>query len=277
MKEKEMKRIVADDMLLAANMPTSAGSKMLDGYQSLITSEAITRAETAGYTLAGKTDIGEFGIDLIGETSARGAFVCNGTLKNASAEALIKGDAMGALCLDVNGYPRRVAAQAGLVCLKPTYGGISRSGVISVASSAETVDVLARTVQDCRNLFDSITEQSKAEYTPIRRVAVLTSLNDKMNDEVKQKISSAVSALEKSGISTTYIENDVIFASKAAWNILLCAELCKSTARFDGVRYGYRTPSKRAVLLQSSATVQRILQRLMNYIPIAAPRALVTL
>ena len=241
MKEKEMKRIVADDMLLAANMPTSAGSKMLDGYQSLITSEAITRAETSGYTLAGKTDIGEFGIDLIGETSARGAFFCNGTLKNASAEALIKGDAMGELCLDVNGYPRRVAAQAGLVCLKPTYGGISRSGVISVASSAETVDVLARTVQDCRNLFDSIAEQRKAEYTPIRRVAVLTSLNDGINDEVKQKISSAVSALEKSGIPTTYIENDVIFASKAAWNILLCAELCKSTARFDGVRYGYRT------------------------------------
>ena len=241
MKEKEMKRIVADDMLLTTDVSTAAGSKMLDGYQSLIASEAITRAETAGYTLVGKTEVGEFGIDLIGETSARGAFICNGTLKNASAEALIKGDAMGALCLDVNGYPRRAAAQTGLVCLKLTYGGISRSGVISVAPSAETVDVLARTVQDCRNLFDSIAEQRKAEYTPIRRVAVLTSFDELVNGEVKRKMDTAVSKLEKCGISTTYIENDVIFASKAAWNILLCAELCKSTARFDGVRYGYRT------------------------------------
>lgn len=241
MKEKEMKRIVADDMLLTTDVSTAAGSKMLDGYQSLIASEAITRAETAGYTLVGKTEVGEFGIDLIGETSARGAFICNGTLKNASAEALIKGDAMGVLCLDVNGYPRRVAAQAGFVCLKPTYGGISRSGVISVASSAETVDVLAKTVEDCRELFDAIAEDPKKEDAPIRRVAVFSTLDFDMDGEVKQKVNTAVSNLQKNGISVTYIENSILAASKAAWNILLCAELCKSTARFDGVRYGYRT------------------------------------
>ena len=243
MNEQKMKNIVVDDMFLTIDMPTTAGSKMLDGYQSLITSEAITRAATAGYTLAGKTDVGEFGIDLIGETSARGAFVCKGTLKNASAEALIKGDAMGALCLDVNGYPRRAAAQTGLICLKPTCGAISRHGIISVAPSSETVSILAKNTEDCRNLFTAVAENIAKENVPIRRVALLTSLDTDMNAEVRRNINIAVSNLEKSGISITYIENDNLSLSKAAWNIILCAELCKSAARYDGVRYGHRANS----------------------------------
>ncbi len=240
MNEEKMKSIVVDDMLLTTDAPTAAGSKMLDGYQSLIESEAITRAKSAGYTLYGKAPVGEFALDLLGETFAGGALICNENLKNAAAQMLLRNDAMGAFCLDVNGYPRRAAAQTGLVCLKPTYGRISRSGVISLAPSAETVDVLARNTKDCRELFDAIAEQGKAEHTPVHRVAVLTSFDEGVNGEVKRKMDIAVSKLEKCGISTTYIENNVIFASKAAWNILLCAELCKSTARYDGIRYGHR-------------------------------------
>jgi aspartyl-tRNA(Asn)/glutamyl-tRNA(Gln) amidotransferase subunit A len=72
-------------------------------------------------------------------------------------------------------------------------------------------------------------------------VAVFSTLDFDMDGEVKQKINTAVSNLQKNGISVTYIENSILAASKAAWNIILCAELCKSTARYDGVRYGYRT------------------------------------
>lgn len=246
MNEKEVqktKNIIADDMLLTTGIPTSAGSKMLDGYQSFIESEAIMRVKAAGYTLVGKADVGEFGIDLIGETSARGAFVCNGTLKNASAEALIKGDATGALCLDVNGSPRRAAAQSGLVCLKPTYGAISRYGVISVVPSGETVSILAKSTEDCRDLFYALANPNETECTSVRRVAVLTSLNDGIEEGVKQVIGTAIPKLQNSGISTTYIENRTISLAKAVWNSLLCAELCKSTARYDGIRYGYRAES----------------------------------
>lgn len=242
MNEQNRNRIIIDDMFLTVDVPTTAGSKILEGYQSPTQATAITKAQAAGYVLAMKTPVGEFAIDLLGETAVSGAWGREGILKNATAQMLWwENDARGAFCLDVNGYPRRAAAQMGLVCLKPTHGAVSRQGIVSVAASGETVDILAKTVEDCRELFDAIAEDPKKEDAPIRRVAVLTSLNDGINDEVKQKISSAVSALEKSGISTTYIENDVVFASKAAWNILLCAELCKSTARFDGVRYGYRT------------------------------------
>ena len=80
------KTIVADDMLLTTAMPTAAGSKMLDGYMSLLGAEALDRAVAAGYVLGGKADVGEFAIDLVGETSYNGACVADGKLVNASAE-----------------------------------------------------------------------------------------------------------------------------------------------------------------------------------------------
>ena len=238
---EKMKKIIVDDMFLTTDAPSSAGSKMLAGYQSLIDAKALLRAKAAGYGVLGKTSVGEFAIDLLGETAASGAWTHDGILKNATAEMLCWENAKGALCLDVNGYPRRAAAQMGLVCLKPTYGAISRQGVVSVAPSGETVDILARNVADCRELFSAIAEKNDGNKTSVHRVAVLSSLDRDMNPEIKQRISAAISNLEKSGICTTYIENSEFCAAKAAWNIILCAELCKNTARFDGIRYGHRT------------------------------------
>ena len=240
MNEKQMKSIIVDDMLLTADTSTTAGSKTLAGYQGLVDADVITKALANGYTLTAKAPVGEFALDLLGETSAVGAYACDGNLKNLSAQMLCWGDAVGALCLDVNGYPRRAAAQSWLICLKPTYGAISRNGVVSVAPSGETVDVLARNTKDCRDLFFAIAEHTKKNDTPIRRVAVLTSLDTDMNCEVKRNINLAISNLEKSGISATYIENEPLSLAKAAWNVILSAELCKSTARYDGIRYGHR-------------------------------------
>ncbi len=241
MDEQNMNRIIVDDMFLTVDAPTTAGSKILEGYQSPIKATAITKAQAAGYVLAMKTPVGEFAIDLLGETAASGAWVRDGILKNLTAEMLwCENDAMGAFCLDVNGYPRRAAAQMGLVCLKPTHGAISRQGIVSVVPSGETVDILAKTTEDCCELFDAIAEESQKEGTPIRRVAVLTSLDTDMDPEIKQRINTTVSNLEKNGISFTYIENSVFCAAKAAWNVIMCAELCKNLARYDGVRYGYR-------------------------------------
>lgn len=241
MNEKQMKSIIVDDMLLTADTSTTAGSQTLAGYQGLVDADVITKALANGYTLTAKAPVGEFALDLLGETSAAGAYACDGNLKNLSAKMLCWGDAMGALCLDVNGYPRRAAAQSGLICLKPTYGAISRNGVVSVAPSGETVDILTRNTKDCRDLFYAIAEHTKKNDTPIRRVAVLTSLDADMNCEVKRNVNLAISNLEKSGISATYIENEPLSLAKAAWNVILSAELCKSTARYDGIRYGHRT------------------------------------
>ena len=251
------KIIIVDDMLLTVGMPTAAGSRMLKGYQSLLTSEALVRAEAAGYVLGGKAAVGEFAIDLVGETSADGALTADGVLKNAAAEIILSGEAEAALCLDVNGSVRRAAAQAGLVSIKPTYGTVSRYGTVPVACSGETVSILAGTADDCRALLDAVIghddkdgtslcdatcakSKKDSSYAPIRRVAVLTSMNDGISEDVKKAMDVAVSALEQGGIAVTCIENEIIASARAAWNVLMSAELCNNVSRYDGVKYGYR-------------------------------------
>ena len=147
-------KVVLDDMFLTTNMPTSAGSKMLDGYKSLFEAEVVTRLEAAGYDIAGKANVGEFALDFLGETSFYGSCVSeNGTLTSAMAEILKAGDTKAVVTLDVNGMPRRAAALAGLTYIKPTYGTVSRYGTIPAACSGETVSVMAGNAEDCRDVL----------------------------------------------------------------------------------------------------------------------------
>ena len=146
--------VVADDMFLTKDMPTAAGSKMLDGYMSLFDAEVLTRLSDKGYVLGGKADVGEFAFDLIGETSYNGAVISDGKLTTASAEILKAGEAMATLNMDVNGSTRRAAAQNGLVSIKPTYGTVSRYGTVPVACSGETVSVTSTTADSCREILE---------------------------------------------------------------------------------------------------------------------------
>ena len=250
-------RIVADDMILTQSLPTTAGSKMLEGYESPLESEALTRLLASGYTLVGKTDVGEFAIDLVGETSFKGVHTFNGTIKNATAETIVSGNASAALCLEVNGSVRRASAQSGLVSIKPTYGTVSRYGVIPVVSSGDTVSILASRTDVCREILSSIaghdekdgtslpdgicaTLKSDTQHTSLHRIALLSTLTHGIDATVHEWLDDAVKKLRESGVTVDVIENGVIAAARPAWNVLLCAELCKNVARYDGVRYGYR-------------------------------------
>ena len=248
------KKIVADDMILTSSAPTAAGSKMLDGYMSLFDAEALTRLFGAGYELCGKADVGEFAIDLLGETSYNGACADGGILKNASAEIVKSGEVQAAITLDVNGAPRRAATQSGLVYIKPTYGTVSRYGTVPVACSGETVGVMATTANACREVLDVISGHddkdgtslsndviaTKIKAESIKRVAVITSMKKGISAEVDFAMAKAVSELTALGIEVSEIDSDVIAASRVAWNILMCAELCNNVSRYDGVKYGYR-------------------------------------
>ena len=141
---EKMKRIIIDDMFLTTDSATTAGSGMLEGYQSPIEATVIQKAQAAGYTLAMKTPVGEFAIDLLGETDFSGAITSDGKLLNSACEIVKRSDAEFALNFDVNGAPRRAAAQSGLVNIKPTYGTVSRFGLVNVASSGETVTITAK-------------------------------------------------------------------------------------------------------------------------------------
>ncbi len=247
-----MKDIVIDDMLLTCDTPTAAGSKMLDGYVSLFEAEALTRAKAAGYTLAGKAKVGEFAIDLLGETSYFGAEYEDGCLQNAAAMAVRDGEAEAALVMDVNGCPRRAAAQSELVCIKPTYGTVSRYGTVPVACSGETVSVLAGTADACRELLGAVSgydakdgtalpESMRVKVQKKNKVAVLSAMQKGIDGAVKAKLDAYISKLEESGVEVVTVGDETVAYAGAAWNILMSAELCNNVSRYDGVKYGYRS------------------------------------
>ena len=233
-------KMVADDMILTVGSETSAGSKMLKGYMSLIESEALVRLKNAGYGLCGKTSVGELAIDLLGDSAA---------------EAVKNGDADIALVLDANGSVRRSAAQKGLVSVKPTYGTVSRFGVIPVACSGDTVSVMADSAEKCLNALSVISGHDDKDGTShsdelckkavcegaVKRVALLKSFTDTVDCDTKARIDAFVTALKENGIEVCEIDDSVIIKSRAAWNILMSAELCNNVSRYDGVKYGYRT------------------------------------
>ena len=229
-------KIVLDDMLLTKAMPTTAGSKMLDGYMSPFDATVVEKLSEAD--IVGKAAVGEMAIDLVGETNYNGA------------KAYELGDADALIAFDVNGAPRRVAAQTGLVYVKPTYGTVSRFGTVASACSGECVGVMAKTAATCEDVLSSIVgkdsrdgtmhadevcKKAVSEKKAIKKVALL-------DMGVKSdKLDSAKALLEANGIEVVSVAAGVIESANAAWNILMCAELCNNVSRFDGIKYGYRT------------------------------------
>ncbi|MBR4955304.1 MAG: Asp-tRNA(Asn)/Glu-tRNA(Gln) amidotransferase GatCAB subunit A, partial [Clostridia bacterium] len=138
------KSVALDDMILTKALPTTAGSMMLDGYLSLFDATVVEKLQSAGYSVAGKLNVGEFGFDVIGESSYYGAVRnADGSYASAAALALDEGGIDAVVTVDINGAPRRSAAQSGKVFIKPTYGTVSRYGTVAVACSGETVGVMA--------------------------------------------------------------------------------------------------------------------------------------
>ena len=252
--EQGKKNVAFDDLFLTRTMPTTAGSKMLDGYMSLFDAEVLRLMTEAGFSLGGKAKVGEFAIDLLGETCYQGACEENGKLIYAPCALVKSGEALASLCVDVNGAPRRGAAQSELVYLKPTYGTVSRFGLVGVASSGDTVGICANASSTVREILAAIAHHDDQDGTSLpenvcvsvnaeketKKVALLSDFASKCDEEVKAKIASAVETLKKSGVEVVEIQSEEIAAARVAWNILMSAETCNNVSRFDGVKYGYR-------------------------------------
>ncbi len=251
-----MKKFIVDDMLLTVGTPTTAGSKMLAEYNSLFEAEAISRALAAGYELAGKARVGEFGIDILGETCCFGAEYEGDVLVYPVAKAIKSGEADGAIVMDINGAPRRGAAISGLVSLKPTYGTVSRFGTIPVACSGETVSVVATDAKACGELWtaiagydakdgtslpESTVAEGRAQTVRKNKVAVPSAMLKGADEDVRAAVEAYAEKLTRNGIEVAYIDGDTLTYASAAWNILMSAELCNNVSRYDGVKYGYRS------------------------------------
>lgn len=240
--------IAVDDTILVKDYPATAGSKMLETFVPLFSAEAVEKVVAAGYTLSGKTAVGEFGLDLYGETSVND--IC------AAATLVADGEVKAALNVDLNGAPRRAAAIKGVTFVKPTYGTVSRYGIIAAACSGEQIGVTAKDADTAAEILGVIAghdakdgtslKQDKYEYSTDSsakgmKVALVKELYAAADDAVKAKIDSAVAAYKKAGAEVEEISVSNLDEIKTAWTILMSAETTNNLSRFDGVKYGYRT------------------------------------
>lgn len=244
--------VAVDDTLLVKGAQTAAGSRILQDFKPLFSAEAVTRLEEKGYTVSGKTHTGEFGLDLVGEFSYYAPQ--EGSLKGAAAELVAQGAVEAALAVDMNGAPRRAAALSGVSFLKPTYGTVSRYGVVSCAASGEQVGVYAKTAAGVGKIMDIIAGHDEKDGTSLKqesydytigavagkKVAIVKELLEKADKETQAKVKALADALKAKGVVVEEVSADFFDAANTAWQILMTAGTCNNVSRYDGVKYGYR-------------------------------------
>ena len=248
-------KIAVDDTILIKGTPATAGSKMLENFTPIFSAEAVERLEKAGYEIAGKTNVGEFGLDLLGETSFFGATEEDGALAGAAASLVKKGEVTAALSVDLNGAPRRAAALAGVDFIKPTYGTVSRYGVIACACSGEQIGVTAPDADTAKEILAVIAGHDSKDGTSLpaekydyaltdvkgMKIALVKELYALASDEVKAKLDKYAASLKALGATVEEVSLDIVKEAQTAWQILMSAETTNNLSRFDGVKYGHRT------------------------------------
>lgn len=252
--------VAVDDTLLVKDVEATAGSHILEGFKPLFSAEAVTRLEAKGYEISGKAHVGEFGLDLAGEFSYYNTQ--EGALKGAAASLVAEGSVKAALGVDMNGSTRRAAALSGVCFLKPTYGTVSRYGVISCAASGEQVGVYAQTTEGVKEIMSAIAGHDSKDGTSLKaesydysvdeavsgkKVCIIRELLDKADDEVKAKVTAYAEALKANGVVVEDISCDLFSVANTAWQILMCAETCNNVSRYDGVKFGHRSKEYRNI------------------------------
>ena len=245
--------IAVDDTILVKDTNASAGSHILEGFKPLFSAEAVERLEKKGYEIAGKTHVGEFGLDLVGEFSYYADK--EEDLKGAAASLVANDAVKAALGVDMNGSTRRAAALSGVDFLKPTYGTVSRYGIISCASSGEQLGVYAKNVDGVKEVMDVIAGYDEKDGTCLKnesydykvdmpvegkKVCVIKELLALADEESRKKLEAYADKLRKNGVVVEEVSSDIFSIANTTWQILMTAETCNNVSRYDGVKYGHR-------------------------------------
>jgi aspartyl-tRNA(Asn)/glutamyl-tRNA(Gln) amidotransferase subunit A len=254
------------DNLCTEGIKTTCGSKILGNYIPPYDATTVKKVLESGAVLIGKTNMDEFGMGSSNENSAFGParnpinpeYVTGGS-SGGSAAAVAAGETILAMGADTGGSIRLPSAYCGVVGIKPTYGRASRYGLISYASSLDQVGVLGRTVEDCATLLNVICGHDRFDTTSadLKKPDFRRSLNkgikgikiglpreyftEGLDISVKDQIMEAVSLLNRGGAEIMDISLPHARYAISAYYLIATAEASSNLARYDGVRYGFRS------------------------------------
>ena len=256
------------DNICTRGIRTTCASRMLEDYIPPYSAEVVLRLEALGAPMLGKTDLDEFAMGSSTENSALGATKnpldlsrCAGGSSGGSAAAVAAYEAVFALGTDTGGSVRQPAAFCGTVGLCPTYGRVSRYGLIAFASSLDRIGAITRTVSDCELVFCAISGQhgdacrdatlsSRSHYTPTQsdklsiknmRIGLPSEFfGEGVSEDVRSAVMSAARVYESMGAKLIKLSVPSLRDALCAYYVISSAEASSNLARFDGVRYGRR-------------------------------------
>ncbi len=257
--------IAVKDILATTDLPTTCGSRVLEGYRSPFEATAVRRARAAGAVVVGKTNMDEFAMGSSTENSAYGPTLnphdrtrVPGGSSGGSAAAVAAGYVTMALGSDTGGSVRQPAAFCGVVGIKPTYGRVSRYGLVAYASSLDQVGTFGRTVTDAARLLQAVAGHDERDATSVDRpvpdyekavrrgvaglvVGVPAEYDpDELDPEIRRLVNRALETLRARGAEVRRVSLPHTRYAIPTYYVIATAEASSNLSRYDGVRYGVR-------------------------------------
>lgn len=258
--------VAIKDNMCTEGLLTTCSSKILYNFVPTFTSEAVLNLQKAGAVILGKTNMDEFAMGSTTETSAYGVtrnpwnpeHVPGGS-SGGSAAAVAAEECFYALGSDTGGSIRQPASFCGVVGLKPTYGTVSRYGLIAYGSSLDQIGPLCKDVTDCATILEAIASHDSKDSTSVERLDTdFTSalvedvkgmkigiprdyFGEGLNPEVKEAVLRAAEILKEKGAIVEEFDLSLVEYAIPTYYTIAAAEASSNLERFDGIKYGYRT------------------------------------
>jgi len=252
---------IAKDNFLAFGAPTTAASRMLEKFDAPLQATAVEKLEQEGAICVGKANLDAF---AHGGSTENSAF---GPTKNAYDQTKVAGGSSGgsavvtaldvvpfALGTDTGGSIRQPASFNGVVGVKPTYGTVSRYGVVAMASSTDTIGCFTKDIEDAELVMDIMSGRDVNDmttlpdfFTPIdalqpgQKIGIIKeSMTDAVDEEVRHQIVNYIDKLKAAGHTVEEVSLPMLQYALAMYYIIVPAEISSNLARYDGIRYGHR-------------------------------------
>ena len=258
--------VAIKDNMCTKGLLTTCSSKILYNFVPTYTAEAVLNLEKAGAVILGKTNMDEFAMGSTTETSAYGVTKnpwntghVPGGSSGGSCAAVAAEECSYALGSDTGGSIRQPSSFCGVTGIKPTYGTVSRYGLIAYGSSLDQIGPIAKDVTDCATILEAIASHDVKDSTSVQRedydfTSTLVDdvrgmkigiprdyFGDGLDPEVKVAVLGAAKKLEEKGAIVEEFDLSLVEYAIPAYYVIACAEASSNLARFDGVKYGYRT------------------------------------